>query len=279
MVTGATNGIGLEIARGIAAAGATVVMHGRNPARCEAAAEDVQNSAGSDRVSTLCADLSSMEQTRRLADQFLERHDRLHILINNAATLTKRRELTSEGFERMFAVNHLAVFQLTQFLLDPLLKSAPSQVINISSNAHRWVRSVDFDNLQQEKGFNLRTSYGMEKLMNLLHAKELARRHGYAGLRANAHHPGEVATGFGHHGPWWMQIYWSIVSLNRLTPAQAAAPIVKAALQTKGPTGRYFELGVEDEPSAGGTDMDSARRLWQASERLLATEPTDPAPT
>ena len=270
LVTGATGGIGLEIARGLAKSGATVVMSGRDSARGEVAREDVVQSTGNDRVHLILADLSAMREVERLAKDFDERFPRLDLLVNNAALLTAKRELTVDGFEKMFAVNHLAVFRLTQLLLPKLKASAPSQVINISSNTHRWVDGIDFNNLQAENGFNFRLAYGAQKLMNLLHAREISRRFADQGVIANAHHPGEVATNLGNRGPWYMRLYWKLAAGSRLAPEDAAEPIIAAALSGK-TRGVYFECGEEVEASDAASSKSLAAELWEKSEALIAS--------
>lgn len=269
LVTGATGGIGLEIARGLAGSGASVVLTGRNRERGELARREIMESTGNDRVSLLIADFGLMTEVSRLAQEFRDRFDRLDLLINNAALLTRRRELTSEGLERTFAVNHLAAFQLTRLLTPDLRTGAPSKLINISSNAHRWVDALDFDNLQQENGFSVRTGYGMQKLMNLMHALEFSRRFSSQGISATAHHPGEVATNLGNRGPLWLRVYWNLAARSRLTPAEGAKPIVDAALTTSEITGKYFERGVETEPLPAARDLKASERLWEISEQLL----------
>lgn len=267
VVTGATSGIGLEISRGLAKAGEDVIMVGRNRERTEAALKEVVDSTGSDRVQMQLANLENMAEVRSLA----ERIPQLHVLVNNAAYLTSKREFTSEGVERMFAVNHLAPFYLAKLLAPKLAANPSSQIINIASNAHCWVDRLDFDNLQQEKGFSLKTAYGMQKLMNIMHAFEFSRRHAAEGMRANAHHPGEVATNLGKRGPLWLRIYWKTAARFWMRSAEdAAVPLVKAALAADGPTGQYFDKGEEAEPIPAAFDKADAKRLWEVSEEILA---------
>ncbi len=268
LVTGATGGIGLEIARGLAKTGATVVMTGRDPKRGETARRNVADSTENSQIHLLTADLAEMSAVRDLAAEFEAKFSRLDALINNAALLTARREVTSEGLERMFAVNFLAPFHLTRLLTPMLRKSAPSRLINLASNAHRWVETLDFANLQAERGFDVRMAYGAQKLANILHAFEFARRFGGDGISANAHHPGEVATNLGNRGSWYLRVYWKLAARSRLSPAQGAAPIVQDALGSSG-SGAYFERGIAVEPSPAAKNAELAAKLWNHAETLL----------
>src|SRR5436309_3193318 len=147
LVTGATAGIGEVTARELARRGATVVLVGRNPAKTQAVVEQIRVQTGNPAVEGMLADLSSLREVRRLAQQFRERHARLEVLINNAGALFLKRQESVDGFEMNFALNHLAYFLLTNLLLDTLKASAPARIINVSSRAHR--RAVlDFSDLQ-----------------------------------------------------------------------------------------------------------------------------------
>jgi len=148
LVTGATSGIGLETARALAERGATVVVLSRSPERCEATARAIRAQSGNPAVESLAADLSAQAEVRRVAREFQERFPRLDVLVNNAgAAFLKRRE-SVDGIEMTWALDHLGYFLLTNLLLDTLKRSAPARVVNVSSDAHRSCRQIDFDDLQ-----------------------------------------------------------------------------------------------------------------------------------
>jgi NAD(P)-dependent dehydrogenase (short-subunit alcohol dehydrogenase family) len=196
LVTGATDGIGKQIALELAQLGATVLLHGRSAQRGQQALEDIRAALGPaarPRLDFFLADLSSQRQVRQLAAEVQAKYDRLHVLINNAGVFTKRRELTEDGLELTFAVNHLAPFLLTNLLLDLLKRSAPARVITLSSVLHQ--RSlVDFNNLQGERFFDGNQAYGLSKLGNVLFTVELAQRLRGTGVTANCLHPGSIDT-------------------------------------------------------------------------------------
>ena len=190
-MTGATSGLGLATARRLAALGATVVLHGRDPARCEAAAAALARDGAA--VDWLVADLGDQRQVRALATAAQERHARLDVLVNNAGATFPRRALTPEGVERTLAVNHLAPFLLTTLLLDLLRASAPARVVNVASVAHEHGR-LDLDDLAMERGYRPFAAYSRSKLANVLFTRELARRLEGTGVTVNAVHPGLVRT-------------------------------------------------------------------------------------
>src|SRR5262245_17711398 len=193
LVTGATSGIGLIAARELARRGARVIIVGRNPAKCNDVLAQIQAETGNAEVQALIADLSSQEQVRQLARQFLGRYPHLNVLVNNAGGMWLRRELTVDGLEMTFAVNHLAYFLLTHLLLDAIKSSDSARIVNVASGAHRRA-TIDFDDLMGERRYRGWQAYCRSKLANLLFTYELARRIEGTGLIANALHPGWVAT-------------------------------------------------------------------------------------
>lgn len=271
LVTGANSGIGLEIAKGLARRGATVVMAARNREKGEAARAQVARETGNDRVELLLGDLASLAQVRRLAEDFTARHDRLHLLVNNAGVVMVRRELSEDGYEYTFAVNHLAPFLLTNLLLEVVKASAPARIVTVSSNAHRGQR-MNFDDLQSERSYFGFRVYGTTKLENILFTTELARRLEGTGVTANAVHPGFVASNFGRNngGPFrgFITLMQRVIGLS---PEQGAqTPLyVATSPEVEGVTGRYFEKGKQRHPSTQALSVDDARRLWDVSERLV----------
>src|SRR5215475_11247922 len=175
LVTGATSGIGLETAVGLARQGARVLIVGRDPTRGEAARAEIVRRSGNDRVELLRADLASLKEIRRLAEEVRARCSALHVLVNNAGVVNLSRQQSVDGFESTFAVNHLAYFALTHHLLDLLKASAPARIVNVASDAHRF-GSMNFDDLGGEQRYRTMRIYGQSKLANILFTYELARR-------------------------------------------------------------------------------------------------------
>ena len=158
-MTGATNGIGKATALALAQMGATVTIVSRSPARCAEVVDEIKRISGNNAVEALIADLSVMAEVRQVADQFKEKYQKLDVLVNNAGGAYGKRQVTAEGFEKTFALNHLGYFLLTRLLLDTLKAGAPARIINVSSDAHKTAH-LDFDDLQSEKGNFVFNAYG-----------------------------------------------------------------------------------------------------------------------
>jgi NAD(P)-dependent dehydrogenase (short-subunit alcohol dehydrogenase family) len=270
LVTGATSGIGRATALGLARLGATVGIVGRDRARTEAAARDIR-SIGSEAVEVFIADLSSQAEVRRLAGDVLRRLPRIDVLVNNVGGYWNSRQLTADGLERTFAVNHLAPFLLTSLLIDRLKQNSPARVVTVSSNAHRTGR-IDFDDLQGERSYSGSRAYDQSKLANLLFAYELARRLQGTGVTSNALHPGVVRTSFGSDDPAGIQKF--IVPLIRpfmKTPARGAATSIHLATapELEAVTGAFFINGKRTRSSTASYDESAAARLWRVSADLV----------
>ena len=270
LVTGSTSGIGLVTARELARMGATVIAVSRDPARGARAAAEIGRAGGGAPVELLVGDLSSQQDVRRIAAEALARHDRLDVLVNNAGAVYAERELTVDGLERTFAVNHLAYFLLT-VLLRPALERAPAaRVVSVSSDAHRGVRRLDFDNLQGERRYRGMLAYCQSKLANVLFTRELARRLRDTRVTANALHPGLVASNFGHNNRGALSVLFTLARPFSIGPERGARTSIYLASspEVAGVTGEYFVRRRRRRPSAGARDDDAARRLWALSESL-----------
>jgi NAD(P)-dependent dehydrogenase (short-subunit alcohol dehydrogenase family) len=268
LITGATNGIGLEAAVELARRGARMFLVGRDPGRTQAAVEQVKARSGSGEVASFLCDFSSQASIRALAGEVLGRLDRLDVLINNAGGVNKKRELTADGIERTFAVNHLGYFLLTNLLLDLIRKSAPARIVTVASIGHRR-GTLDFDDLGFERGgYWIMRAYTRSKLANVLFAAELARRLAGTGVTSNSLHPGSVATNIWSGAPTWakpvIQLLWRPFFLS---VEEGAAFIVQLAADPKleGVTGKYFERGVAVPPAPLAQDEALARKLWDVS--------------
>lgn len=279
LVTGATSGIGREIALGLAEQGARVVICGRDASRSEATRADIARRSGNHNVEVLIADLASLAEVRKLAGAFLSDHEALHVLVNNAGVVNMRREVTVDGFEATFAVNHLAHFLLTNLLVGRLRESAPARIVNVASDAHRF-GSIDWDDLQSERRYEglplvagLRV-YGASKLANVLFNLELARRLADTGVTANCVHPGMVATGLGANNGALGRAATVLLRPFALSPRKGAqTPLyVAGAPELEGVSGRYFARKREATTSAAARDPEAARRLWEESRRLVGLD-------
>ena len=268
LVTGATNGIGLVTARELARQGAQVTMVSRNAGKCAKVAEAIKTETGNP-VEFIAADLSSLAGIMHAATTFKQRHTHLHVLVNNAGALFFRRELTVDGYEMTFALNHLNYFLLTILLLDLLKASAPARIVNVSSDAHERAR-LDFDNLQGQAHFNGMQAYGQSKLANVLFTYELARRLEGSGVTANALHPGFIASGFASNNGAIYAFGMKLVGLFIRKPAQGAETSLYLASSpdVEGVTGKYFVDCQAVDSSPLSHDRALAERLWQVSLEL-----------
>lgn len=275
LVTGATSGIGQETALGLAREGARVLIVGRDPARGAAARNEIARRSGNDRIELLLADLGSLREVRRLADEVRARCPALHVLVNNAGVVNLKRQQSADGFEATFAVNHLAYFALTLQLLDLLRASAPARIVNVASDAHRFGQ-IDWNDLQSEKRYRgvpvvaAMRVYGTSKLQNILFTRELARRIEGSGVTANCLHPGAVSTRLGVNNGSGSRIVTTMLRPFMLSPADGARTSIHLASSPDlaGRSGLYFARSREARCSRAARDVDAARRLWQISSEL-----------
>jgi len=278
VTTGGNSGIGKEAAVALATLGATTVITARNAAKGEEALAEIRERSGSATVEVMALDLADFASIRAFSADFHERFDRLDVLINNAGGILTERQLTAQGFEVTFGVNHLGHFLLTDLLLDRLKASAPSRVVNVASVAHRYAFSgLAFDDLQSDRGYQSMNVYGKSKLANVLFTTELARRLDGSGVTANCLHPGPVATGFGSADDT-TGIERVTMMLGRpffIGAERGARTIVflASAPEVAGETGGYYVRSKRHTASKAGRDTDAARRLWEASEALVASVP------
>jgi NAD(P)-dependent dehydrogenase (short-subunit alcohol dehydrogenase family) len=273
VLTGGTGGIGLAAARQLAALGADLTIVGRAAERARQAAASIARP-----VEVLIADLASQHEVRRLAAEILSRYPRVDVLINNAGAMFGTRQVSVDGIELTWAVNHLAPFLLTNLLLETLMASAPARVINTTSAAH-YRSGIPFDDLQAERSYAPMGwgRYGETKLANVLFTRELARRLEGTGVTANCVHPGLVGSGFNHNNGWLTRMGMQALRLVARSPEKGAETLVWLAdsAEVSGTSGGYFVDRREVRPSAAARDADAARRLWEVSEaQVAATAPT-----
>jgi NAD(P)-dependent dehydrogenase (short-subunit alcohol dehydrogenase family) len=273
LITGATNGIGLAAAHELARAGAGLVLVGRNRERGERVVEEIRRSSGNDDVSLIVADLSSQEQVRRLAAEFVAAGRPLHVLLNNAGVVNLRREETGDGIETTFAVNHLAYFLLTELLLDRLRETAPARIVNVASDAHAQAGGrLDFDDLQSTRKYSLMGTYGKSKLANILFTRELARRLEGSGVTANCLHPGFVGSNFARNNGAIAGLVMTLLKPFARSPEKGAetAVYLSSSPEVDGVSGEYFVDCKVAQPKDFARNDDDASRLWKVSERMCA---------
>ncbi len=271
LITGATNGIGKAAAHALAKQGAHVLIVGRNPQKCAETVAEIQRSTGNQAVEALTADLSSLAEVRRLADQVKAACPRLNVLLNNAGAYYHTRQNSADGYEMSFALNHLSYFYLTVLLLDLVKASAPARVINVSSNAHMFAK-LNLTDPHDPKRYNGFRIYSETKLANVAFTYALARRLQGTGVTANAMHPGLVRTGFGHNTSGFITRMFTALQRFGLTPEQGAdtAVYLASSPDVEGVTGKYFTKRQARPSSRASYDQQAGEALWALSERLIA---------
>jgi NAD(P)-dependent dehydrogenase (short-subunit alcohol dehydrogenase family) len=273
IVTGATSGLGWEIARQLAQRGDAVVVVGRGDDRAKTAAAEIARITSNSHIDSVgVTDLARPSEVRELAATLLARYPAIHVLVNNAGGYFRRRDVTTDGLERTFALNVLAPFLLTSLLADRLRASAPSRVVNLSSAAH-YRQRVNFDDLQSTRDYSGFDVYGASKLEILLLTREFARRWAGTGVTVNAVHPGFVASGFAQNNGggtaffiWLMsRIFGKSVRSGAVTPVFVASD---PSLTTV--TGAYFSSLRVHPGDPASRDLAAAARLFAACEQIVA---------
>jgi NAD(P)-dependent dehydrogenase (short-subunit alcohol dehydrogenase family) len=264
LVTGAIDGLGRLVAEQLAAGGATVLLHGRDRARGERALDEIRQATGNQRVRYYNADLSSLDEVRRLAEEVESGDDRLDVLINNAGIgagprRNGARALSRDGYELRFQVNYLAGFLLATLLLPLLRRSAPARIVNVASAGQS---PLDFDDVMLERGYDGWRAYGQSKLAQIIFTFELAERLDPAEVTVNALHPASlmntkmVLESFG--SPW-------------TTVEEGAETTLRLATSPDldGVTGRYFDGLREARANGQAYQPEARRRLWDLSNELV----------
>ena len=279
VITGGNTGIGKEAAVGLAGLGARVVITSRNEERGREARQEIADRSENDSVEVMSLDLASFKSIRSFAADVLDRFDRVDVLVNNAGLILRRRAETQDGFEETFGVNHLGHFLLTDLLLERLRASAPARVVVVSSDAHKGARQgLDFVDLQAEHTYRWAKAYSKSKLANIYFARELSRRLDGSGVTVNALHPGFVRSEFGRGGDLGGIYGWGIkyiASPFAISPEKGALTSIYLASSpdVQGVSGGYFYKSKPSTPSAVAQDDEAAGRLWDASEKLVASVP------
>lgn len=267
LITGASSGIGRVTAEVLAGRGAKVWLACRDLAKAQPVQRAIEKAGGSAQLVPL--DLSDLDSVRACAQAVLERDEPLHLLINNAG-LAGRRDVTRQGFELTFGVNHLGHFLLTELLLPRLLQQAHSRVVNVSSIAHYDAPGIDFGALRRASGlFGVLRAYQVSKLCNVLHAKALAKRFGAKGLHAYSLHPGVIASDVWREIP--QPVRWFMLRNMISNEAGAKTTLYCAASpEVAEHHGRYYDECAEKEPSKPAQDAALADELWNKSHAYVA---------
>jgi NAD(P)-dependent dehydrogenase (short-subunit alcohol dehydrogenase family) len=260
LVTGANRGIGKAAASALAKRGVKVLLACRDRERGEFARAEIIAATRNPSVELLLVDLGEQKSIRTMAAAFLEKYERLDVLVHVAAIVKKERVLTADGLEMMFAVNQLGPFLLTDLLLGPLKAAAPSRVLVVTAPS---TSALDFDDLQAGKKFSSLGAFGASKMANLLFTYELARRLAGTGVTVNAVHPGLVKSDLMKETPFLLRFLLGIISTSPEKAGEALAHLALAP-ELEGISGKFFSNGKEIQSNAYSHNPENQSRLWEA---------------
>ena len=279
LVTGATSGMGKVTARRLAEQGATVVVTGRNAEKTQSAVQEIQKQAPQSAVRSLVADLTSLAQVGALAQAYRDSYPRLDALIHNAGGMFGKRQLSGDGLEMTFALNHFAPFLLTSLLLDTLKASAPSRIVTIASAQHAG-KQVPFEDMTHEKGYKPLEVYAESKLMAIMFTYALARRLQGTNVTANTLHPGVVATNFGKDAGGIWPAMFTVLAPFELSPQKGAqtALYLASSPEVADVSGEYFVKSKPARSSKESYDVAAQERLWTLSEQVIGLASPQSAP-
>ena len=273
MITGANAGIGKVTALELAKMGANIIIVCRNIKKGEEALKEIRRKSHSSSVTLLVADLSSQTSIRQCVQNFKNNYSALHVLINNAAIVPGNLTFTEDGIETQFAVNYLAGFLLSNLLLPVLKDSAPSRIINITSNTHKYA-DINFKDIQSREFYDPRSVYRQTKLLSVIFTFEMSRRLKNSGVTVNCIHPGRFGTkilgDYSCGGSSQMlrnTLYRILLKLRTPPPEKGVDMILRLATSSefKGQTGKYFEQQKESHAASIAYDREIGEKLWRLS--------------
>lgn len=271
LVSGGTSGLGYETAKALACQGASLVVLGRDRQRCDQALQTIRKAAGHERVFTLLGDLSSQAELRQIAAQYLARFESLDILINNVGGIFTQRQVSADGYEKTWALNHLSYFLLTQELLPALKKAPAARIINLASEAHKSAR-WEPENLQGQQKYTAFSAYARSKLANLMFTYALARRLANSTVTVNAVHPGNVGTSIWDIGPRWTHPLTGVLrkGLRSVESGAQTSIYLATSAEIGDQNGSYFSDCQPIRSSALSYDQALQEQLWQDSLAQIA---------
>ena len=277
VITGATSGIGIPTAIGVAKRGYHTTLICRNPAKGEALKQRIVAETGNHDIDIILADLTSLEDVSKASQCYIDSGKPLHLLINNAGIINTTHEITQDGYEAMFAVNYLSVFLLTTQLL-PVLKSSGNQdnssrIVNVSSEGYKMAKRIDFENINAEKGFKTFPVYGHSKLALMLFNLELAEQLANHPVNTYAVHPGAVNTNLGSGDNTILSRFlFPMLRPFFKTPEQGAATTLYAAFEptANGQNGFYYANSKVRKLGKQAKDSAQAKTLWSWADNRLS---------
>ncbi|KAI8062420.1 hypothetical protein BC940DRAFT_322233 [Gongronella butleri] len=281
VITGANTGIGRACAREMARRGCSIVLACRSEEKTQPVVDEIKATTGNDNVTFMRLDLMSLASVKSFADEFKSKHTQLHILINNAGIMGTDFGLSTDGIEQQFATNHVAHMYLTLLLLPLLEATAPSRIVNVSSDGQRWADKWDLANVSNEEGYGRWNQYFLTKAANILFTRELAKRLKDKKVMCNACHPGIVDTDLLRYnvdyGTFFFKIARFVVRfvLRPMSPTEGALTqlylATSADVDEKQIQGQFYEpIAQPAKPARVASSDEYAVELWDFTEALLA---------
>jgi len=269
LITGATSGIGKAAAIKIASMGANIYFIARNEEKAKDLSIEIESLTGKVPYSII-ADLSSQNEIKKAAEEFKSLNIPLHVLLNNAGLINMERKETVDGFEAVFALNHLAYYSLTNLLLDNLKNGNPSRIVNVSSGAHAFVKGFNFDDVQALESYKPFQVYGYSKLANILFTKKLASLLENDNITVNCLHPGVVGTAFGQNNGLLQKILFFIIKPFIRSPEKGAESSVYlcSSSDISDVSGEYFYNCKIEKTTKWAKSQEDADKLWSLSAEL-----------
>ena len=274
LITGATNGIGLEAAKALSKMGAEIIFIARNQEKAEKLKDDLQKESGK-RPTSIIADLSLQSEVKKAADEFLSLNKPLDILLNNAGIMNRERKETADGFDEVFSVNHLAYFSLTLMLLEKMKNTGGGRIVNVASMAYRFVNEINFEDLQSKENYKSLKVYGQSKLANILFTRSLASKVKNNNITVNCLHPGYVDTGIGLNNKG--SFVRLLMNLGRpfakKTDKGAETSIyLCVSPEVEAVTGEYFVDCKIEKLLGAAKSEEQAEKLWSISSELTGVD-------
>tara|TARA_B100001029_G_scaffold49348_1_gene39413 strand:- start:4628 stop:5488 length:861 start_codon:yes stop_codon:yes gene_type:complete len=274
LITGATNGIGLEAAKALNQMGAEIVFIARNHEKANKLKEELLQESGR-QPTAIIADLSSQNEVKKAAEEFLSLNKPLDILLNNAGIMNRERKETADGFDEVFSVNHLAYFSLTLLLIEKMKNAGGGRIVNVASMAYRFVNEMNFEDLQSKENYKGLKVYGQSKLANILFTRSLASKLKDYKITVNCLHPGYVDTGIGlNNEGFFVRLLMNLGRpFAKKTDKGAETSIyLCASPEVEKVTGEYFvDCEIEKLLGAAKSD-DQAEKLWSISSELTGID-------
>lgn len=272
VITGPTAGIGRASALALAAQGAQLTLLCRNLDKGREVANEVVASGGLT-PNLVLMDMARLDSVRSAGDKVLKLDQPIDVLLNNAGLMNSHRRETSDGYEETLAVNHFAPFLLTGVLLPAIKSAGPgARIVNVASGAHKFVRGMQFDDIQSQNEFSMFNVYGRSKLANMLFTRSLGKRLKANGITVNCLHPGAVSTSIGkQNGEWLAKIVHLLLKPFFRDPMKGAETSIYLCTSddVADITGAYFDNCEKVAPKPWAEDDIEAERLWTLTEECV----------